>query len=304
MRNGRIVGAALGAGAIVSVAAVLMYRRRLGIASTGSPRERLFSQPPWPPPPPPPPSTFPAPASTVTPPLIPPGAAFHGDGNPDSPEFWFPIVSALIATDYKRIDPRIAMQWLTIESGGNPCEFGEPGAKGPDGEPLELGLGQIYNPDDFKKLGLTSHGITPSAFRSYCAPNTQHRTRKLTPKEMEDQVRYTLLAKIDSSMGVADRAVSTYGLHWPMADYWKLVKSVHAWPPILNTGLPAVVKKLGRAPSRWSEFRQALGMDALKRDEAPRSKTFGQLIPKFPQWRKGLNNAEKLGNVIADVGSV
>src|ERR1700741_1478013 len=107
------------------------------------------------------------------------------------------------------------MKWLAMESDGAPCAFGKPGAKGPDGQPLEIGLGQIYNPDDFKLLGLTARGITPATFRAYCAPNSQQRTRKLTGKEMEDQVRYTLLAKIDQSMGVADGAVAKHGLAWP-----------------------------------------------------------------------------------------
>jgi hypothetical protein len=195
------------------------------------------------------------------------------------------------------------MKWFMMESDGAPCAFGTPGAKGPDGQPLEIGLGQIYNPDDFKLLGLTARGVAPAAFRAYCAPGSQHRTRLLTAKEMEDQVRYTVLAKIDYSMGVADHQIAKYDLRWPIADYWALVKAVHGWPPILNTGLPGVVKKLGRPPKSWSEFRQALGMDVMVKDENVGSKTYGQMIPKYPQWHRGLNNAEKLASAVADVGS-
>ena len=161
-------------------------------------------------------------------------------------------------------------------------------------------MGQLDNPDDIKLLGLSARGISPVALRAYCAPNTQQRTRRLSSQEMEDQARYALLAKIDQSMHVANGVVLKYGLKWSMADYWKIVKSVHAWPPILNTGLPAVVKKLGRAPADWSEFRQVLGMDGMLKDEDQRSKTHGQMIPKYRHWHDGLNNAERLASAVAN----
>jgi hypothetical protein len=205
--------------------------------------------------------------------------------------------------DFGRIPLAVAMQWLSMESDGAPCAFGKAGKVGPDGQPLEIGLGQIYNPDDFQHLGLTARGITPATFRAYCAPGSQRRTRRLTPREMEDQVRHTLLAKIEDSRGIADRAIEQHHLHWRQADYWKLVKSVHAWPPIINKGLPSVVKKLGRAPASWAEFRQELGMDEMVRDEDRRSKTYGQLIPKFPAWHHSLNNAEKLASVVPRLSS-
>jgi hypothetical protein len=295
VRDGRIVGVVLGAGALaVGTAAVMLYRRPKLMEVPGSPRERLPVAPPLP--------------SPSLAPVSAPGGSIYGRGgsfDPDyPPEVWFPIVSSLILKDYRRIDPRIAMKWLVMESDGAPCAFGIPSDKGPDGEPSEIGLGQIVNPDDFKLLGLAARGISPSMFRAYCAPNSQRRTRRLTSKEMEDQVRDTLLAKIDQSMGVADGVVLKYGLKWQSADYWKLVKSSHAWPPILNTGLPAVVKKLGRAPRSWSEFRQVLGMDSMIKDDAVRSKTYGQVIPKHSRWHNGLNNAEELASAVVDVRNV
>ena len=295
----RALGIVVGVGA--AAGAVVLLVRVKKTAGVGSPREAPTIRPPLPVPPPAPPVVRPAPPPE-------PGGSLYGAGgsiDPDHPPIsWLALVTALILKEYPRIDPRIAMKWLAMESDGAPCAYGKPGDIF-DGQPREIGLGQIYNPDDFKSLGLTARGITPSTFRAYCAPNTQHRTRALTSQEMEDLVRYTLLALIDHSMDVADRAVVKHGLsHWSRADYWKLVKASHAWPPILNTGLPTVVKKLGRAPRDWAEFRQILGMDEMVKDESPRSKTYGQMIPKHPTWHQGLNNAEKLASAVADVGVV
>ncbi len=313
MRGDRIFGVALGVGAIAGATAVLVHLlRRPTSIPPGSPRERPPSPSPsasawesWGA------SAAAAAATAAAPPSLLPGAfpgSLYGAGGSSDPDYplaiWLPIVSSLISTDYKRVDPRIAMKWMAMESDGAPCAFGRKSQLGPDGQPREIGLGQIYNPDDFKTLGLTALGITPAMFRAYCAPNSQRRTRTLSAKEMEDLVRYTLLAKIDQSMGVADRAVATYGLAWATADYWALVKSTHGWPQILSKGLPGVVKKLGRAPTSWAEFRQELGMDALVKDGDSRSKTYGQMVPKFPLWRRSLDNAEKLARAVADAAGI
>ena len=71
-----------------------------------------------------------------------------------SPASWSPLVTSLVAGG--PIDPRFAMAWLTMESGGNPAAIGSPAQLGPDGFPREVGLGQLYNPDDFARQGLTT----------------------------------------------------------------------------------------------------------------------------------------------------
>ncbi len=199
------------------------------------------------------------------------------------PSVYVPLIASIIAVDYPRIIPDYAVNWMTIESDGAPCAVGSLQQHGPDGQPREIGLGQIYNPDDFDRLGLTQKGIKPATFRAYCVPGTQKRSRTLTSQEMDALVRYTLLAKIDQCMHVVDHAVATYSLsHWPSSDYWKLFKAPHAWPPILNTGMPAVIHKLGRAPKDWLEFRAVLGMDAN------------------PTWKRALDNCEKCAHGIGD----
>lgn len=223
-----------------------------------------------------------------------------------------PIVHRMIAGDpasgiaplYPRVNEAFAMKWGDMESGWNPCSVGNPGQLGPDGQPAEIGLGQLYNPDDFRAFGQT-----PSKFRAYApaagplaaqynAAKTAHdtagmnaaaramqsRTRALSDMEMADQVRWTLLAKIDQGVKNADRVVATYSLsHWSVPDYWKLVKAPHALPAILGNGMPAVVKKLGRAPSSWAEFRRVLGMEGNH------------------QWVRALDACEACGDAVAPV---
>lgn len=222
---------------------------------------------------------------------------------------WRPIIHRLIASEFPRTSEPFAMKWLELESDGNPGAVGDPGAVAQDGNPVEIGIGQLYNPDDFAR-----YGVNPSAFRAYLpyarplaaqyrdaekagdhatmaklSRQLQTPTRALTPDEIDDQARYTLLKKIGDGISNADSVVTTYGLRWSMPDYWKLVKAPHAYPPILKA-MPDVVKKLGRAPSSWAEFRMALGMDAMTTDAN------GKPVPKWPLWVRGLNICEACGN--------
>jgi hypothetical protein len=220
---------------------------------------------------------------------------------------WQPVIARMLTEPaFTRIVLPYAMKWAEIESGWNPCAIGSPGQTGPDGFPREIGLGQLYNPDDF-----TREGVSPAAFRAYALVSTADETkalaaqylaayankdsatmhaialkmqthaRALTAQEMDAQVRYTLLLPIAHDMTIADAAVHTYGLSWSVPDYWKLVKAPHALPAILGNGMPAVVKKLGRAPSSWAEFRSVLGMNSND------------------QWNRALNACETCGNAVA-----
>lgn len=48
----------------------------------------------------------------------------------------------------------------------------------------------------------------------------------------------------------------------------------------LGNGMPAVIKKLGRPPASWKEFRTVLSMEGS------------------PQWVRALNACEACGNAI------
>lgn len=151
-----------------------------------------------------------------------------------------------------------ATAWLAIESGGNICAVGNKYATvPPGGAPREIGLWQIYNPDDFKKLGLD-----PTELVAYCvrpAPgqkNPQQTSRQVTPAEKARHVDIGMQFIADK-YAYAAHYLGASGVRWPTVsqDTWRMVKAVHGLPVLVNTGLAQVTHKLGRAPSSWAEYR-------------------------------------------------
>jgi len=192
-----------------------------------------------------------------------------------------PVTGSMLAA---RVPVSFAMAWLAIESSGKPCAIGVPGAKGPDGNPLELGLWQAYNPDDLKPAG-----ITGAELRAYCVPGGQALARAMTPGEIARQMDLGV-SLITRKRAYADRYLTANGVTWPTTgpDYWAAVKLPHAWPPIINTGLHQVVQKLRRAPISWAEFR------ATYEQIEPRAK-FDPNVKEQSLYYRGLQNAEWCG---------
>jgi hypothetical protein len=210
-----------------------------------------------------------------------------------TPESWRADIERLIALEFPLVNVGVAMMWQELESDGNPCAIGEPGQLGPDGNPREIGLGQAYNPDDF---AAQRQAVAP--LRAYCAGLAQGVTRALTQPERDQQVRVTLLFKIEQGRDAADATCTQYALPWPSnaADFWKLVKAPHAYPRIVSQGIPAVVNKLGRAPASWDEFRSVLGMDRTGAELAAMPTA---QAGTFRTWMRALDACEACGNAYA-----
>lgn len=176
-----------------------------------------------------------------------------------APETWRPFVVMLAGN----IPVAFLMNYITIESGGNPCATGMPG-NGPDGFPKEQGIGQLYNPDD-----MTSLKIPAGSLRKYCRTGTQVCIRPLTQTEMATQVK-ALVAKINHDVRIANRILIANGANtqpgWSTRgeDFWRLVKLVHGLPGLAN-GMAFVTKKLGHAPTNWKEFKDQV-MAGVKMD--------------------------------------
>lgn len=164
--------------------------------------------------------------------------------------FWAPIVAPLALA--ANIPLQFVLAWIEMESSGNPCAVGNIHAHGPDGEPLEMGIVQMYNPDDFKRAG-----VDPAAFRRYCVPGTQRCSRKLTAQELVAQARAAMTLIIHAKQ-VAESVLHSIGADWIERDVLRLTKLVHALPGLAKHGPVAVTHHLGRAPESWGEFADNL----------------------------------------------
>ena len=195
---------------------------------------------------------------------------------------WSPAVQAIATLE--NIPWQFAMAWLAVESGGNVCAYGVPSAKGPDGQPQELGLFQLYNPDDLKRFGATG-----AELRAYCVPGTQKQSRELTPEELGRHIKLGIQL-IKYSAAQSGRYMAESGISWPTSgkDYWRAVKLWHALPVIVKSGFASVTKKLGHPPRTWSEFRKTY--ETIN----PRAR-FVPGKDKQDGYYRALDNAEKTG---------
>ena len=155
-----------------------------------------------------------------------------------------------------RIQLPYALRWIDLESGGNPCAVGHPAAHGPDGNPREIGISQLYNPDDLARFG-----VTGAQLRAYCVPGDDHaivykgRTvrgfssallRPLTAAEMQQQADATidLIARC-MVMATRDLVAVHADAAWSPStrNYWTLVKLQHGLPGLSHAGLRAGVHR-------------------------------------------------------------
>jgi len=138
-----------------------------------------------------------------------------------------------------------------MESGGNPCAIGDPKAFGSDGNPREIGLVQLWNPDDFQALGLSQTDLrAPCGKGGVCS-------RPLTDAEMVEHGK-AAIAFIGRCRDRALAALKGVGVSWGGRDPWILAKLVHAIPGLVEPGIEYVSKHLGHAPTSWDEFSSAL----------------------------------------------
>lgn len=215
--------------------------------------------------------------------------------------------SALLAGPCLRASPPIqlpyALQWVAMESAGNPCAVGNPAEHGPDGLPREVGIVQLYNPDD-----LASQGATAVELRAYCVPGDQHevvhkgrRIRGFSQDLLYPLSQAQMQRQADLTAGLISRAAiraaqeltsAGAGPAWSPArrSFWAMTKLQHGLPRLVRYGLPAVTKKLGRPPASWQEFRATLATTRLDPETEASRGEFGRV----------LNNAQRCASAFVE----
>ncbi len=209
---------------------------------------------------------------------------------------WEPLAQALAIP--AGLPWQLVVRWVDLESGGNPCAVGKSATNGPKGLPREVGLGQLYNPDDFAKLN-----YNPSEFRAYCVPGTQRCSRPLTPAEMSQQVR-AVVDLANRCRRDAERDMTQNGVAWRGRDLWALTKLQHGLPGLSRSGLPAVVKSLGRPPTSFQEFHATLSMLSPKvLDAGTRAYMDGATTCGLsPTFTKVMANARNCASAVPEPG--
>ena len=206
------------------------------------------------------------------------------------------VFAPLMHTDIAQL-VQFALAWMAIESGGNPCAVGNPYATvAPAGAPREIGLWQIYNPDDVKALG-----IDPMELVAYCvrpAPGEKNPQRLAAPMTAQQKARAVTIGLqfLKLKKTYADHYLTASHVQWPAGgvDHWRMIKAVHALPVLVSTGLGQVTKKLGRAPISWQEYRSTYETINPRAKYNPDLKSYGEQDGYF----RALENAEWTGQQV------
>jgi len=177
--------------------------------------------------------------------------------------------------------------WIAVESGGNPAAVGSIHATAPDGYAREIGLYQLYNPDE-----VTLAGVTSADLRAGCAAptGTQQLIRPLTDDEKVTHIRagVSYIAKrIITCDGYLASAVSD----WNDRDRMRLVKLIHTLTGLPRAAVQFTRDRLGRGPTDWAELRATVESQDL-------SAYGGKNLQAYGPFTREFNNAEKVGGAV------
>jgi hypothetical protein len=144
----------------------------------------------------------------------------------------------------------VLLNWIAVESCGNPCSMPQSTIVSMGGE---IGIAQL-------DLGnRVQAGVTAEALRAACAGSSEQLARPLTDDERLVQVTST---RTYANVLRAQTHQALQGLSWDdesTADFWAMMKMIHT----VGAGnsinrIPQATQILGHPPSSWAEFRSAI----------------------------------------------
>jgi hypothetical protein len=216
-----------------------------------------------------------------------------------TPQTWQPLIEVLADQHIPQLDVPYLMEWITLESDGNPCAIGDPVNGEGSNFPQEMGIMQVYNPDYISILG-----FDPAELRAYCGANfSQSVTRILTQDEMMYQGNL-LIKLVDYCVTESNQYMMQASIAWGIntQDYWKAVKLWHALPGLVK-GFPFVTQKLGRPPVDWKECIATLNTFGPNYGGQVDNPTDAQVRAYNRAWT-AFNNANSCGNAFSGAKTV
>lgn len=197
--------------------------------------------------------------------------------NPPAVESWRGLVTEMA----NGIPVEFLLNWIRVESGGNPCSVGIKGK--------EAGIAQTYHPDDDK------YGATFSQLRAACDGDTSKLARPLTDAERRLQV-IVLVNYVTAAANTVRAQLLGAGATWvdagPLSrDFWRMVKLRHALPAIPAYCLKAYRSAVGKPPPDWQTWRR--WFESLSASEVVKINSVLQNWSSSEQRARLLNNAEK-----------
>jgi len=219
-QGGRIVGAAIGAGAVFGIGYWILRGRSSRAAE--APRERGNYVPP----PSPAPSTPPS-VSTVLhfPPLV---------------ERW----RSEVEKRAQGLPVDAILEWMRIESGGDMCSVGTA---------TEIGVFQLNFPGDAK------YGATLEGLREICKKSQGRNPADIswmTEGDLDMEIG-SGIRKILAARDTVRQVFTASGIHWPETsfDFGSAVKQIHATPAVITELVPKISHQSG-PPANWNELHR------------------------------------------------
>ena len=185
------------------------------------------------------------------------------------------------------------LQWIAIESCGNPCSLDATRkAALASGHVPDVGPFQLY----FETAQTTIGGYTSAQLRAGCVGTSQSGSVSAATRDLQASVSIQWLR---DSIASQNAVLNGLGVSWSERDRWRWYKfSTHGLPAVAVCMLPLVVQQLGRPPADWDEFRstcETMDRSVIQAAAAdPAANDCTACLSVAGLWETAFNNAEEM----------